>query len=82
MYTQYCFLASRGLLRWINNTSLWEHAMRTTDSVGDALAWPFLLPGTLACRAIGVTRHQDLVRMLVNSIFWTVLGVIVAVLAI
>ncbi len=56
--------------------------MRTTDSVGDALAWPFLLPGTLACRAIGLTRHQDLVRMLVNSIFWTVLGVIVAVLAI
>lgn len=56
--------------------------MRTTDLVGDALAWPFLLPGTLACRAIGLTRHQDLVRMLVNSIFWTVLGVIVAVLAI
>ena len=56
--------------------------MRTSDSISDAVAWPFLLPGTLACRAIGLTRHQDLVRMLVNSMFWTVLGVIVAVLTI
>jgi hypothetical protein len=59
-----------------------EHRMRRSDSIGDAMAWPFLLPGTLACRAIRLTRHQDLVRMLVNSIFWTVLGVIVAVLTI
>ena len=46
--------------------------------------WPghFCCPETLACRAMGLTRHQDLVRMLVNSIFWTVLGVIVAVLTI
>ena len=56
--------------------------MTTSDSISDTVAWPFLLPGTLACRAIGLTRHQELVRMLVNSIFWTVLGVIVAVLAI
>ncbi|MDB5605374.1 MAG: hypothetical protein JWP25_2274 [Bradyrhizobium sp.] len=56
--------------------------MRTTDSISDAVAWPFLLPGTLACRAIGLSRHQDLVRMLINSLFWTVLGVLVAVLAI
>jgi hypothetical protein len=56
--------------------------MRTTASISDAVAWPFLLPGTLACRAIGLSRHQDLVRMLINSLFWTVLGVLVAVLAI
>lgn len=56
--------------------------MRTSGSISDAVAWPFLLPGTLACRAMGLTRNQDLVRMLVNSIFWTVLGVIVAVLTI
>lgn len=56
--------------------------MRTNGSISDAVAWPFLLPGTLACRAIGLSRNQDLVRMLVNSLFWTVLGVVVAVLAI
>jgi uncharacterized protein YlxP (DUF503 family) len=32
--------------------------------------------------AIVAARHQDLVRMLINSLFWTVVGVLVAVLAI
>jgi hypothetical protein len=50
--------------------------MKTHASIGDAVAWPFLLPGTLACQAIGLSRHQDLVRMLVNSLFWTVVGVL------
>lgn len=47
------------------------------DSIGDAVAWPFLLPGTLACQALGSSEHSDLVRMLVNSLVWTVLGVVV-----
>jgi len=51
--------------------------MKNHASIGDAVAWPFLLPGTLACRAIGLSQHQDLVRMLVNSLFWTVIGVLV-----
>jgi hypothetical protein len=45
-------------------------------SIGDAIAWPFLLPGTLACQALGSSEHSDLVRMLVNSLVWTVLGVV------
>ena len=53
--------------------------MKTHASIGDTIAWPFLLPGTLACRAIGLSRHQDLVRMLINSLFWTVVGVLVVV---
>ena len=53
--------------------------MKTHASIGDTIAWPFLLPGTLACRAIGLSRHQGLVRMLINSLFWTVLGVLVVV---
>jgi hypothetical protein len=53
--------------------------MKTHDSISDVVAWPFLLPGTLACRAIGVSRNQELVRMLVNSLFWTTCGVLVAV---
>ncbi|MBU6457907.1 MAG: hypothetical protein KGK16_17610 [Bradyrhizobium sp.] len=51
--------------------------MKTHASVGDNVAAPFLWPGTAACRAIGITRHTELVRMLVNSLFWTVLGVVV-----
>jgi len=41
-----------------------------------------LLPGDAACSAIGLgqTEKRDLVRMLVNSLVWTVLGVIVAAL--
>lgn len=51
--------------------------MKAHASIGDTVAWPFLLPGTLVCRAIGLSQHQDLVRMLVNSLFWTVIGVLV-----
>ena len=56
--------------------------MRKMVSVSDAVAWPLLLPGDLACRALGLSSHQDLMRMLFNSVFWTVLGVLVVVVAI
>jgi hypothetical protein len=46
-------------------------------SRSDIIAWPFLLPGNIACRAIGSEEHSALVRMLVNSLVWTVLGVMV-----
>jgi hypothetical protein len=55
--------------------------MRRTVPIGDVVAWPFLLPGNLASRALGLAKHRDLVRMLFNSLFWTVLGVLVVVLA-
>jgi hypothetical protein len=48
----------------------------------DAVAWPLLLPGDLACRALGLSRNQDLMRMLFNSVFWTVLGVVVVMVAV
>jgi hypothetical protein len=56
--------------------------MKMSVSLSHALATPFLLPGNLACRAVGVTRQRDLVRMLINSLFWTVLGIVVVVLAV
>jgi len=56
--------------------------MKRIVSVSDAVAWPLLLPGDLACRALGLSRNQDLMRMLFNSIFWTVLGVLVVVIAV
>jgi hypothetical protein len=55
--------------------------MRGTVPIGDVVAWPFLLPGNLACRALGIAKHRDLFRMLINSLFWTVLGVLVVVFA-
>jgi hypothetical protein len=55
--------------------------MRRTVPISEVVAWPFLLPGNLACRAFGLTKHRDLFRMLINSLFWTVLGVLVVVLA-
>jgi hypothetical protein len=51
-------------------------------TISDAVARPFLLPGTVVCNALGIHGdnpgdYSDLVRMLVNSLVWTVAGVIV-----
>jgi hypothetical protein len=51
--------------------------MRKIFSVSHVIAWPFLLPGNVACHALGSDEHGNLVRMLVNSLVWTVLGVAV-----
>jgi hypothetical protein len=58
--------------------------MGKATSIGHVLAWPFLLPGIIACNALGLGlgERQNLVRMLVNSLIWTVLGVIVVALAV
>ena len=55
--------------------------MKSTILMSDVVAWPFLLPGNLACSALGLSKRHDLVRMLINSLFWTVLGVLVVVFA-
>jgi hypothetical protein len=48
-------------------------------SFGSALARLFLLPGDLACDAIGLGQadNRDLVRMLVNSLAWTLAGLVI-----
>ena len=53
--------------------------MTSAPSLGAALAWPFLLPGNLVCQALGLpqSEYSDLIRMLVNSLVWTVAGVCV-----
>lgn len=58
--------------------------MRNAASIANALASAFLLPGNLACSAMGLggAGHHDLVRMLINSLVWTVVGVIVVALAV
>lgn len=44
----------------------------------------FLWPGDVACSQLGLrqTEHGDLVRMLVNSLAWTLLGIVVVVMAV
>jgi uncharacterized membrane protein len=54
----------------------------TKTSWSELLARPFLWPGTVACDALGLHDHNDLVRMLVNSLVWTVIGVTIAGLVI
>ena len=58
--------------------------MDNTLSIGAALARLVLLPGNLACDLIGVgeSEYRDLVRMLINSLAWTVLGVIAVALTV
>jgi hypothetical protein len=55
--------------------------MKRTVSVGQAVVWPLLLPGNLVCNALGLGKQNDLVRMLVNSLVWTALGVLVVIFA-
>jgi hypothetical protein len=48
-------------------------------SISELVAWPLLLPGTFACRVLRVGKHHELVRMLVNSLVWTALGILVVI---
>ena len=52
----------------------------STSFVG-TLARVFLFPGDLACGAMGLDSgdKRELVRMLVNSLVWIVLGMLAAV---
>jgi hypothetical protein len=56
--------------------------MSKESAFSHALAWPFLLPGNIACDALHLDRGNDLVRMLVTSLVWTVLGVIAVAIAV
>ena len=53
--------------------------MNKSASVGANLARVFLFPGDIACTAIGLDRDdkRELVRMLVNSLVWIVVGMLV-----
>ena len=59
--------------------------MSKNATISDTVAKPFLLPGTLVCNALGIRGdspgdYTHLVRMLVNSLIWTIAGVIVMAL--
>lgn len=55
--------------------------MGSSTSVGSALARVFLFPGDIACSLTGLDSDdkRELVRMLVNSLVWIVIGMFVAV---
>ena len=50
-------------------------------SIGANVARLFLFPGDLACAALGLDRNdkRELVRMLVNSLVWIVVGMLAVV---
>ena len=58
--------------------------MWNASSIGEALAWPFLLPGNLGCNALGLPRtdYGQLVHMLVNSLAWTIVGICVVAMVV
>jgi hypothetical protein len=55
--------------------------MASSTSVASALARVFLFPGDVACALTGLDSEdkRELVRMLVNSLVWIVIGMFVAV---
>lgn len=55
--------------------------MHGSSSVGTTLARAFLFPGDLACSAMGLDSDdkRELVRMLVNSLVWIVVGMLAVV---
>jgi hypothetical protein len=58
-----------------------EHSMRNLAGAGNAVAHVFLWPGDLTCSLIELEGDdkRELVRMLVNSLVWILLGMLVAV---
>ena len=58
-----------------------EDHMHGSSSVGTTLARAFLFPGDLACSAMGLDSDdkRELVRMLVNSLVWIVVGMLAVV---
>jgi hypothetical protein len=56
--------------------------MANYTSTTAAIGRVFLFPGDLACNAMGLQRDdkRELVRMLVNSLIWIVVGMLVAVI--
>ena len=55
--------------------------MTGSSSVGTTIARAFLFPGDYACNAMGLDSDdkRELVRMLVNSLVWIVIGMLAAV---
>jgi len=55
--------------------------MVSSTSFGNILARLFLFPGDIACAITGLDSgdQRELVRMLVNSLVWIVVGMLVAV---
>jgi hypothetical protein len=65
---------------YLDVTFVWRSRMSSV-SIGTALARIFLFPGDLACGAMGLESEdkRELVRMLVNSLVWIVIGMLTAV---
>jgi hypothetical protein len=56
--------------------------MSKPGGISNALVWPFLLPGNIACDALHLDPGNNLIRMLVNWLVWTALGVVGVAIAV
>lgn len=56
--------------------------MGSSTSLGTLLARVFLFPGDIACAITGLDNDdkRELVRMLVNSLVWIVVGMLIVVM--
>lgn len=59
-----------------------ENAMASLNLVARALARLVLLPGDMACNVLNLpgAEYRDLMRMLINSLFWMLLSITVIAL--
>ena len=73
----YILLFGKAVLVWV---MFLQEGRTFMSKVVSSLARLFLLPGDIACVAIGLDHDdkQELVRMLVNSLVWIVVGMAVA----
>jgi hypothetical protein len=57
-----------------------ESVVSALNALRSALAATLLAPGNLVCDLLGVTRDntRELMRMLVNALFWICVGLFVA----
>lgn len=58
--------------------------MRQASITANTLASLFLLPGDLVCNVLGVGKanNRDLLRMLVNSFAWALVGAVIVALVV
>ncbi len=57
--------------------------MAGAAAMTNALVRMFLFPGDIGCSALGIgTAGHDLVRMLINSLFWAAVGAGIVALAV
>ena len=77
-HVSYMLLFGKSGIKW-RSRIIGIKLMGTIHTFGNRLAWLLLLPGDSACRTMGLNEGErgELIRMLINSLVWTIVGVAV-----